>query len=130
MVDQARPFELSLDTASAFAGIAISRQGDVLAELNWRTSNSHSAELLPAIESLLERIRCRREEIGVIFVDKGPGAYAGLRVGLSTAMGLALALATDLLAVGRLDLDAFPHAAYPGTVCAVHQAGRGDVAWV
>jgi tRNA threonylcarbamoyladenosine biosynthesis protein TsaB len=121
--------ELSIDTAGAIASVAISRHGALLAEHTWRTHNSHSTELLPAIDDLLARASAQREEIRVIFVDRGPGSYAGLRVGISTAMGLALSLSADLLAAGRLELDAFPHAAFRGPVVPVHQAGRGDLAW-
>src|SRR5579885_2936581 len=111
MVEQPELIELSLDTASPFPGVPVSRRGVVLAELNWRTNNNHSGELIPSIEYLLECTGTRREEIRAIFVNKGPGSYAGLRVGLSTAMGLALALEADIVAVGRLELDAYPHAA-------------------
>jgi hypothetical protein len=34
-----------------------------------------------------------------------------------------------VLGVGRLELDAYPHAGFHGTVVAVHRAGRGDLAW-
>lgn len=129
MAERPDGIELSIDTAGAIASVAISRQGLLLAELTWRTHNSHSTELLPAIDDLLGRSAAQREAIHALFIDRGPGSYAGLRVGISTAMGLALALSADLLAVGRLELDAFPHAAFPGPVVAVHQAGRGDLAW-
>ena len=121
--------ELSIDTASAMAGVAVSRQGVVLVELAWRTENNHSAELLPAIDEVLDRAHSVREDVAVLFADRGPGSYAGLRVGISTAMGLALGLHADLLSAGRLELDAYPHAAFPGPIVAVHQAGRGELAW-
>jgi len=121
--------ELAIDTAGLVASVALSREGSLLAELTWRTRTNHSAELLPAIETLLMQCGLEREQIRVLFVDRGPGAYAGLRVGISTAMGLALALDAELLAVGRLELDAHGHAAFRGPICAIHQAGRGDLAW-
>jgi tRNA threonylcarbamoyladenosine biosynthesis protein TsaB len=121
--------ELSIDTAGAVASVALTRAGSLLIELTWRTHSNHSVELLPAIDALLNRAGVQREEIGVVFVNRGPGSYAGLRVGISTAMGLALTLSADLIAVGRLEIDAFQHAAYPGPIVPVHQAGRGDLAW-
>ncbi len=121
--------ELSIDTAGSFASVALTRAGVLLNELTWRTHNSHSVELLPAIDSLLNRAKVQRELIRLVLVNRGPGSYAGLRVGISTAMGLALALEADLLAVGRLEIDAYPHAAFPGPIVAIHQAGRGDQAW-
>jgi tRNA threonylcarbamoyladenosine biosynthesis protein TsaB len=121
--------ELAIDSAGSPASVALTRAGALVAELTWHTQNNHSAELLPAIELLLDRAGVDRAQIRLIFVDRGPGGYAGLRVGISTAMGLALGLGSELVAVGRLEIDAWPHAAYPGPICPLHQAGRGDLAW-
>jgi len=129
MVDDTEPVELSIDTAGAISGVTISRRGALLAELSWHTHNNQSAELLPAVGTVLAQARLEREQIGAVFVDRGPGSYGGLRVGISTAMGLALGLSADLLSAGRLELDAYAHAAFRGPICAVHQAGRGDLAW-
>ena len=121
--------ELSIDTASDFAGVALSEEGRLVTEVIWRCHANHSAELLPAIDRMLSASRTERTELNAIFVCRGPGSYSGLRAGLSTAMVLAFALKRDLLGVGRLEIDAAQHAAFPGPVCAVHQAGRGELAW-
>src|SRR5579883_3291539 len=129
MAETTGSLELAIDTAGTVASVALSSEGTLLAELTWRTRANHSAELIPAIETVLAQAGCEREQIRVLFVDRGPGAYAGLRVGISTAMGLALALGAELLAAVRLELGAYLHAAFPGPTCAIHQAGRGDLAW-
>ncbi|MGB6837792.1 MAG: tRNA (adenosine(37)-N6)-threonylcarbamoyltransferase complex dimerization subunit type 1 TsaB [Dehalococcoidia bacterium] len=121
--------ELSLDTASDMASVALSRQGRLLAELTWRCERNHSTELMPAADGLLRRLSAGKEDLTAVFVCIGPGGYAGLRVGVSTAKGLAFALEVPLVGVGRLELDACVHAAYPGPVCPVHRAGRGELAW-
>ena len=51
-----------------------------------------AARLLPAIETLLKEAGVGRREIGLIAVTIGPGSFTGVRVGLATARGLALAL--------------------------------------
>jgi tRNA threonylcarbamoyladenosine biosynthesis protein TsaB len=121
--------ELSLDTASDMASVALSDQGRLLAELTWRCERNHSTELMPAADGLLRRLSAGKEALTAVFVCIGPGGYAGLRVGVATAKGLAFALDVPLVGVGRLELDAWAHAAYPGPVCPVHRAGRGELAW-
>ncbi len=121
--------ELAIDTAGSVAGVALSREGALLADLAWRVRVSHAAELLPALDRLLEMAGATRRDLRAVFVCRGPGSYAGLRVGISTAVGLAYALDVDVLGVGRLEADAYVHAAYRGPVVAVHAAGRGDLAW-
>lgn len=121
--------ELSLDTAGSILGVSLTEQGALVVDLAWRTRAGAAAELLPAVQEVLHRAEATRTDIDAIFVCRGPGSYAGLRVGISTAMGLALSLGTGLLAVPRLEADAYIHAAYPGPIVPVHAAGRGDLAW-
>lgn len=121
--------ELSLDTSSDVASVALSREGELLAELTWRCHANHSVEVLPAIDRLMTSAAVDRSVLTAIFVCRGPGGYGGLRAGLSLAMSLAAALAIEVLGVGRLDVDAYQQATFPGPICAVHRAGRGELAW-
>ena len=121
--------EISIDTASELASVGLSSQGSLLAEITWRCRRNHTVELLPTIDKLLAQADATMAEIEAIFVCTGPGMYTGLRVGVSTAKGLAYAFGLPVVGVGRLELDAYPHAAFPGPVVAVHRAGRGDLAW-
>ena len=121
--------ELCIDTASELASIALSREGRVEAEHSWRCERNHTVELLPAIDNLLQSSRVEKTDLTAVFVSLGPGMYTGLRVGISVAQGLARALSVPALGVGRLELDAYPHAAHPGPIVAIHRAGRGELAW-
>lgn len=121
--------ELTIDTASATASVALTRCGELVSERTWHTGRGHATELLPSIERLLAECHAERTDIRAIFVCRGPGGYGGLRVGLSTALALALALDAEVLGYGRLEADAAPHLAQGQTVCAVHDAGRGEFAW-
>ncbi|MEO8458116.1 MAG: tRNA (adenosine(37)-N6)-threonylcarbamoyltransferase complex dimerization subunit type 1 TsaB [Chloroflexota bacterium] len=121
--------ELSIDTASELASIAVSNEGVLLAEMTWRCRRNHTVELLPSIDKLLAQTKVAREDITAVFVTIGPGTYTGLRVGVTTAKALAHALGVPIVGVGRLELDAYPHAAFDGDVIAVHKAGRGEYAW-
>src|SRR3990170_4770880 len=111
------------------ASVGLSRQGSLLAEITWRCRRNHTVELLPTIEKLFAQAGATKEELQAVFVCTGPGMYTGLRVGVSTAKGLAYALGLPLVGMPRLELDAYPHAAFPGPIVAVHRAGRGELAW-
>lgn len=123
--------ELSLDTASDWAGIALSDQGRALAELTWHCPRRHSVELMPAVEALLQRMAVSKEQLTAVFVCTGPGGYASLRVGVSAAKGLAFALGIPLVGVGRLEIEAYAHSSHPHSeaLCPLHLAGRREVAW-
>jgi tRNA threonylcarbamoyladenosine biosynthesis protein TsaB len=121
--------ELTIDTASAVASVALTEAGDLIAEVAWQAGRSHAAELLPTIERLIDGSGHDRRTIRAVFVCRGPGGYGGLRVGISTALALALALDADVLGYGRLEADAWPWLALGRPVCAVHDAGRREYAW-
>jgi tRNA threonylcarbamoyladenosine biosynthesis protein TsaB len=121
--------ELTIDTASEMASVALSQEGTLVAEITWRCPRNHSAELLPTLQYLMQRASVAKSDLKAIFVCIGPGSYTGLRVGVSTAKGLAFALGLPLVGVGRLETDAYQHADYPGPICPIHRAGRGELAW-
>lgn len=121
--------ELSIDTASDMASIALSREGALLAELTWQCGRDHARQLLPAIDGLLSRHEQTKDGLTAVFVCIGPGGYGGLRVGVATAKGLAFGLELPVVGVGRLEVEAYAFAATGAPVVAVHRAGRGELAW-
>jgi tRNA threonylcarbamoyl adenosine modification protein YeaZ len=130
VVEQTTKLAVAIDTASEIAGVGLSEDGVLLAETTWRTRQAHSRELLPGLEWLLTRAGRSKEQIEAVFVCLGPGSYAGLRVGLSTAKALAFALEIPIVGVGRLAADAFfPALAAESRVIAVQAAGRAELAW-
>src|SRR4029079_14527520 len=93
---------------------------------------NHSVELLPNIDRLLAEAGRTKSDISAVFVDLGPGGYAGLRVSVSTAKALAHGLDVPLAGIGRLEIDAWSVAGlHPAgaRIVAVHRAGRGEYAW-
>jgi tRNA threonylcarbamoyladenosine biosynthesis protein TsaB len=121
--------ELSIDTASEIASVALSREGVLQAEVSWRCRRNHTVELLSTVDRLLAQTGATKQDLAAVFVCIGPGMYTGLRVGVSTGQGLAYAFRLPVVGVGRLELDAYQHAAFPGRIVAVHRAGRGELAW-
>src|SRR5438093_13362619 len=92
--------ELSIDTASELASIALSREGHVSSDVAWQSKRNHTAELLPRIEQLLDGSGVDKSDLSAVFVSIGPGMYTGLRVGLSIAQGLARAPVLPAIGVG------------------------------
>jgi tRNA threonylcarbamoyladenosine biosynthesis protein TsaB len=121
--------ELSIDTASEMASVALSHEGALIAEVTWRCQRNHTVELLPTIDRMLAHMNVAKSDLTSVFVCTGPGMYTGLRVGVTIAKGLAHALGVRLVGIGRLELDAYPHAAFDGDIVALHRAGRGELAW-
>jgi tRNA threonylcarbamoyladenosine biosynthesis protein TsaB len=123
--------ELSIEAASDDTGLALSVDGVVAMMATWVTQRNHSVELLPNIDRLLSEAGRTKADVAAVFVDLGPGGYAGLRVGVSIAKALAHGLGVPIVGVGRLEIDAYGVVRDAGErrILAVHRAGRGEVAW-
>ncbi|MEE9202618.1 MAG: tRNA (adenosine(37)-N6)-threonylcarbamoyltransferase complex dimerization subunit type 1 TsaB [Dehalococcoidia bacterium] len=120
--------ELAIDTSLNAAGLALCREGQVVAELSWHSSRNQSVELLPSLEFLLHRVGAALADIGLVVVARGPGGFNGVRVGLATAKGLALGLGVPVVGVSTLEAMAFPLRGVGLPLCPIIPAGRGQVA--
>ncbi len=120
--------ELSIDTSTDTAGIALSSQGEIIAELTWHAGQNHTAELAPNLLCIMEQTGLSLKDINGIIVAQGPGSFNGLRVGMSFVKGLALALDIPLVGISTLEVEAFPYASTALPICPIQNAGRGEIA--
>ena len=97
---------LSIDTATEYAGVCISKDAHVIAQQESHYQKNHGNFLQPAIESLCNITAIKLQQVDAIVVSAGPGSYTGLRVGLSTAKGLCYALQKPLILVNTLEVVA------------------------
>ncbi len=120
---------LGVDTSGKSGGITLA-EGD---ERSFRVLESSpiaggtfSAQLVPAIASLLEKHASAARDIGGFAVASGPGSFTGLRVGLSAVKGLAEALGTPIATVSLLEALACSSGT-AGRVASALDAGRSEI---
>ncbi len=120
--------QLAIDTSTNTASLALVENSQVLAELTWRCGQNHTVELLPQLTHLLNQTKTNLHSIQTIIVARGPGSFNGLRVGISTAKGLAFGLGVPLVGVSTLEVEAYQHAETGLPICTIFNAGRGEIA--
>ncbi len=120
--------EIAIDTSTNLSSIALSHQGRTITEMTWHSTQSHTVELVPNIVHLLNRTKMKLSSLDAVFVAKGPGSFNGLRVGVSTAKGLAFALGIPLVAISTLEVEAYPFAFTKLPIRPIHNAGRDEIA--
>ncbi len=120
--------QLAIDTSTDTASLALVQDSEVLAELTWRCVQSHTTQLLPYLSHLLNQAELSLQSVSCVIVAKGPGSYNGLRVGISTAKGLAFSLGIPVVGIGTLELEAYQHAGRGLLICPILNAGRGEIA--
>lgn len=123
---------LAIETATDVCGAALVNGGGVVAERSAREKNIHSEQLLPMIDGILQDASLPLSAIDAVAVSIGPGSFTGLRIGLSTAKGLAMALQKAVIAVPTLDALAYEYCrAHPTdsgiVVCPLIDAKRDEV---
>lgn len=118
---------LAIDTSTDTSVVSLVDRGVVLASDAQQTEQRHAETLLPRIEAQLRAASLGLRDLDLIAAGIGPGSFTGLRVGLSTAKGLALAAGIPLRGVPSL------HALARGALCHADRAlvaidaGRGEL---
>lgn len=97
------PYILAIETATMLGSVALFEGDELLGLLEYRRAKSHARLLAPMISTLLKDLEVERSQLSAIAVAKGPGSYTGLRVGVSTAKGLCMALDKPLLSINSLE---------------------------
>lgn len=118
---------LSIDSAGDRLGAAVlawSGEGTptTLACLDGRAARDHGRRLLPLVIEVCAGAGTAAEALTLVTVGRGPGSYTGLRVGIATALGVAVAGAIPVHGVESLRAAALGSV---GRVAVVADAGRG-----
>jgi tRNA threonylcarbamoyladenosine biosynthesis protein TsaB len=94
---------LAIDSASTDVSVALATpEAQPLAVVGWTSGRGQGHELLPRLLALLDAQGVALRDISAVAVGTGPGSFTGLRVGMSVAKGLAMALALPIVGVPSL----------------------------
>lgn len=121
------PTILTIQTASPAGSIAVTDGERLLAEINLDVRKTPTEWLLSSITDLLQKADLSKADLDAVAVVRGPGSFTGLRVGMATAKGIALAADCPLLAVSSLQCLAMqlPFVSLP--VCTMLDARKQEV---
>lgn len=114
---------LAADTSLPILSVALVNDGALIGAVALEGRGSRNEKLLPAIDWLLSENAVDRHSIDLFAVTRGPGSFTGVRIGLATMQGLALALGRPVCAMSTHEAAAFGEA---GRIAVVDDAGRGE----
>jgi tRNA threonylcarbamoyladenosine biosynthesis protein TsaB len=97
---------LAVHSSSSSLSAAILEDENVLGEETLPPDRKHLEHLAPLIKRLTGRVKVGLADVDALAVAKGPGSFSGIRIGMATVKGIALALKKPVCAVSSLDIIA------------------------
>jgi tRNA threonylcarbamoyl adenosine modification protein YeaZ len=113
---------LAADTSLPILSVALVLDDALLGAVALEGRSSRNEKLLPAIDWLLTEAAIERTSIDLFAITRGPGSFTGVRIGLATMQGLALALGKPVCAMSTHEAIA----PADGRASIVDDAGRGE----
>jgi tRNA threonylcarbamoyladenosine biosynthesis protein TsaB len=92
---------LAMDAAGAACSAALWRDGAVVAHRLEPMQRGQSERLVPMVQQVMGEARARYADLDAIAVTLGPGGFTGVRIGLATARGFALACERPLIGISN-----------------------------
>ena len=90
---------LGVDTSESLGGVALYDEGRLAETRMMDTPLSHAERLFPLIETILEACKVEKSQIELVSINRGPGSFTGLRIGLAAMKGLCQSLEIPLIGV-------------------------------
>ena len=93
---------LNIETSTKVCSVTLAKDGNVLSLRESYEDKSHATLLTVFIDEILKEQNVSAQALDAVAVSKGPGSYTGLRIGVSTAKGIAYGIGKPLIAVNTL----------------------------
>lgn len=119
---------LAIETSTEACSVALIHGDEVIARSEL-APRRHAELVLPMADALLAEAGLGRHALDVIAVGRGPGAFTGVRLGISLAQGMALALDVPVVTVSSLAALALeaPEEEDEASILAVIDARMGEI---
>jgi tRNA threonylcarbamoyladenosine biosynthesis protein TsaB len=121
------PVILAIENTGMCGSVALVCPSHCIGEHSLQTTLTHSKRLLSTVSQLMEEAQLDWEDIDAIAISLGPGSFTGLRIGLSTAKGLAFAGSIPLIGISSLEAMACQFSYVSCQVCPVIDARKKEV---
>ena len=95
---------LGIESSSEYCTVLLCENGEIKSIVQHTEAFSLAAVLTRMIESCLEKVSLNIKDLEGIFISMGPGSYTSLRVGVSTAKGIAFAQNIPIIAIPTLKI--------------------------
>ena len=118
---------LAVDTSTRSCSVAVVDGSELLAEIVSGNAQTHSRHLMDMIDSAFDMSGLDLPRMDGLAFTCGPGSFTGLRIGISTILGLATATRKPIVGISGLDGLAMQAAVPDMTICPLIDGRRNEV---
>lgn len=118
---------LAIDSACASCSVALWRDGTVLAHAFEAMQRGQSERLVPMVDEVFTAAGVSPAAVDAVATTVGPGAFTGIRIGLSTARGYGLALGRPVVGVTTTRVLAAMAGVTDRRILALVETKRADI---
>ena len=118
---------LTIDTSTNACSVAVTTDDHLMAEYMLNVSGRQSTRIMEAVDTVLRHAGMTVEQIDGFGVALGPGSFTGLRVGLATVKGLAMATGKPVAGFSSLAMLAMNVPCTSLPVCPLFDARKKEV---
>jgi tRNA threonylcarbamoyladenosine biosynthesis protein TsaB len=117
---------LAIESSTDILSVAL-RSSRGSAEASVDAGRRHAEALMGLVDFCMSSVSLAPRELELLACAQGPGSFTGLRIGMSTAKGMALGLGLPWKAVPTLDCLAWGYECFPGAVAPIVDGKKGRV---
>lgn len=118
---------LGVDTSSDICSVCLLEDTTVIKELHLNNGKTHSENLVPLLKELIDSCNITFSDINLIAIDKGPGSFTGIRIGIATIKAIAEVYNIKIVGVTSLKSLAFNEDYKNNTVISLIDARNNQV---
>tara|TARA_R110002073_G_scaffold56835_4_gene144328 strand:- start:2242 stop:2916 length:675 start_codon:yes stop_codon:yes gene_type:complete len=119
---------LNIETSTTNCSVSLSKEGETLVlKEDYNNKYSHAELLHNYIDEVIIEAKITLSNLDAIAISKGPGSYTGLRIGVSAAKGLCVALDKPLISTPTLEALAHQVNSDEGVIVSMLDARRMEV---
>lgn len=118
---------LGVDTSSDICSVCLLENSTVIKELHLNNGKTHSENLVPLLKELLDTCNITFKDINLIAINKGPGSFTGIRIGIATIKAIAQVYNIKIVGVTSLKSLSFNENYNNNTIISLIDARNNQV---
>ena len=99
-----KEFDLLLDSSGPTLSIGLSKEGKLIDKISYLANQRQSEFMVEELSNLLKKNDLERGDLKAVVSSMGPGSYTGVRISITIAKVIALALDIPLYLVSSLEM--------------------------